>query len=96
MNAFHQTILPLFNQPRAEWLEDARVKAYVIAVERGLKGQLPRLTTDDIHNACPIPDGIDPRVMGAVFASKDWLKVGYTQSKRKVCHNRPIAIFQLI
>lgn len=83
---FHQTILPLFNQTRAEWLKQARQTALSIHKDT--------VTTDDIHKHCPLPDNIDPRVMGAVFTRKHWRKVGYTQSTRKACHHRPIAIFQ--
>ena len=32
------------------------------------------------------------RVMGAVFATKQWERVGYTASER--AHGRPIAIFR--
>ena len=85
-----QLVFKLFEEFRRDWLSQARHKALEIALRRG------EVCADDIHEECPVPGGIDPRVMGAVFASKDWLKVGYTQSKRKVCHNRPIAIFQLV
>jgi len=96
MNAFTQTILPLFNQTRSEWLSEARKAAYLLAITRGWKGSPPELTTDDIHKHCPLPDGIDPRVMGAVFRTNQWRKVGYINSTRATCHNRPIAIFQLV
>lgn len=89
MNTFHQTILPLFHQSRADWLAQARRTAYLIANSSGT------ITTDDIHKHCPIPDGIDPRVMGAVFAGHKWRKIGYVQSTRKACHSRPIGVFQL-
>ena len=43
---FHQTILPLFNQTRAEWLKQARQTALSIHKET--------VTTDDIHKHYPL------------------------------------------
>jgi len=95
MSTFHQAILPLFQQTRAQWLYEARLAAYTVATRKASQGEPSHVTADDIHRHCPIPDGIDPRVMGAVFTRKCWKKVGYTESTRAICHNRPIGIFQL-
>ena len=93
---FHQTILPLFQQTRAQWLHEARIIAHKLALAKADRGEPAQLTTDEIHKYCPVPDGIDPRVMGAVFTRESWRKVGYVSSTRAACHHRPIALFQLV
>jgi len=88
MDAFESEILPLFETYREEWLAAARAHAVMIASERG------EVSADDIHEACPPPPDIDPRVMGAVFKG-DFQLVRYEKSRRSICHNRPIGIFRL-
>lgn len=54
------------------------------------------ITSDDIHEAMPIPQGTDGRIMGAAFfPRKDWAKCGYQPSRRKENHGRPIARWRL-
>jgi hypothetical protein len=81
--------LALLEKCRAEYLAIARAKAREIAVKAG------RVTVDDVRAACPPPSAVDPRVMGAIFNTPEWQKVGYCNSKRRACHKRPISIFQL-
>src|SRR5262249_32371145 len=51
------------------------------------------ITSDDIHEVCPIPAGIDPRVMGAAFYPQDkWVRCGWQASRRKESHHRPVRI----
>ena len=46
---------------------------------------------EEKRHACPPPDDINPKVMGAVFRVKYGFKpLGYVQSKRKKAHHRPI------
>ena len=84
---FEQTVLPFFEEHRAEWLEEARSAAYTIGSRGGT------VTIDDVRRVCPPPDDVDPRVMGAVFTRSDWRKVGYMNSRRG--HGRHIVIFEL-
>jgi hypothetical protein len=93
---FHQTILPLFQKTRAQWLHEARLTALTVGNWKASQGEPPHVTADDIHRHCPIPDGIDPRVMGAVFTKDGWRKVGYVNSTRAICHHRPIALFEML
>ncbi len=90
MNQFTQTILPLFETHRTDWLAQARAAA----AQLGANGRI--VTADDVRAICPPPDGCDPRVMGAIFAGRQWRKVGYCNSTRSECHGRPIAQFQLV
>jgi hypothetical protein len=85
---FEEEVLPLFEKYRAEWLAAARAHAVMIAGERG------EVSADDIHDVCPLPPDIDPRVMGAVF-KPDFNLVRYEKSRRTICHHRPIGVFKL-
>lgn len=54
-----------------------------------------QVTIDDVRQRVELPEGVDGRVFGAVFNSKEWEKVGYTTTKIKTSHRRPIGIFKL-
>jgi len=83
-----QNALTLLEATRADFLARARSVADQLSLTK------KRLTIDDIRDICPPPDNIDPRVMGAVFNTGDWTSVGYKRSRRKTCHQRPIAVFE--
>lgn len=82
-----QTVMDLFEQNREDYLTEARSAAESLANERGV------ITVNDVREVCPPPKDVDPRVMGAIFRSKAWEKVGYISSTR--AHMRPIAQFRL-
>jgi hypothetical protein len=86
---FDAEVLPRFEALRAEWLEEAR------AIARRLGADGSTLTVDDVRRLCPPPQGIDPRVMGALFTKSEWVCVGYRRSSRGICHNRPVGVFRL-
>jgi hypothetical protein len=79
--------LALLETHRAEWLAEARRTAFLLYWQAGQP-----ITVDDVRMACPPPVGCDPRVMGAVFTG--WTPVGYTNSRRRMCHGRPIRLFE--
>lgn len=85
---FEQTVLPLFEEHRGDWLAHARR----IAAELGKDGK--RITIDDVREKAPPPSHIDPRVCGAVFERSDWVRVGFTNSQRTTCHRRPVSVFR--
>ena len=78
---------------KEQWLDQARDLARQIAEERG------EVTSDDLHEASPIPRDtngryeFDPRIMGSVFEGLRW--IGFTKSRRKECHHRPISRFTI-
>ena len=82
-----QQAMDLFEAKRKEFLELCRWIAVKICKKNG------RVTIDDVRNEVKLPLGIDGRVFGAVFSGKEWVKTGYTQTKIKSSHNRPISIF---
>ncbi len=81
--------LTLLERTRADWLYSARQCAEMVARLHG------SVTADDIHQRCPIPEGIDRRVMGAVFKIPELVPDGYVQTKRACAHARPIRRFVL-
>ena len=86
---FEQSILPLYESSRSDWLEQARSVAWTIGKNGGT------VTINDVRRVCPPPVEVDPRVMGAVFLRKLWRKVGYSNSSRSESHGRPVALFEL-
>ncbi len=81
-----EAAMEAFERARAEFLDAARA----------VLSQKPigaRMTVDDVRAVVPIPDGIDGRVMGAVFNQEGWQADGYANSKRRECHGRPIRVF---
>lgn len=80
--------MTLFEQQRAEFLSNCRWIAYKIGQRKG------NVTIDDVRAEVKIPSWVDGRVMGAVFNTEDWEKVGYTTTKIKASHGRPIAVFR--
>lgn len=76
---------------RADYLSKARLAI----LEATTVGQI--ITIDDVRALCPPPDCIDPRVMGGVLRDrKTWEPVGYTNSRRRTCHKRPIGRFKRV
>jgi hypothetical protein len=79
--------LDLFELHRAAWLATARDAASRLYRRFGRP-----ITIDDVRDECPPPPGTDPRVMGGVFSG--WRPVGFTNSRRRTCHGRPIRLFE--
>lgn len=73
----------------ADWLARARAHARRIAQKNGY------VTIDEVREFCPPPDGVDPRVMGAVMQAREFEMVKLVESRRKACHGRHIGLFRL-
>ena len=73
----------------ADWLKDAREKAYRHAREFGA------VCSDDVHALCPLPPWVHHNVMGAVFRDERFVRVGYKQSTRPSGHARVISQYEL-
>lgn len=87
---FGTLVQPHFEEHRADWLAEARAIAFDLAQRNGT------VTIDDVRALCPPPADVDPRVMGAVFRTRDFRPTGkHRKSARSICHNRPVAIFEL-
>ena len=79
--------LDLLERTRATWIHVARGAAHQ-AIER-----FGEVSADDIHRIRPVPEGIDPRVMGAVLNRRRFRFIRYQPSRRPECHARPIAVW---
>jgi hypothetical protein len=86
---FDIEVVPLFEEHRADWLARARAVAYQICLDKG------SATIDEVRARCPPPADVDPRVMGAVFRTRDFVSTDHIKSTRRNCHNRPIVVFVL-
>lgn len=75
---------------RAEWLKRARS-----AARQAWASRLRPITIEHVRAMIDIPEGFDPRIMGAVFNTPDWECVGTVNSTRKACHGRSIRQFAL-
>ena len=78
-----------YQENRPDWLAQARWHAETLIRQKGWT------TVDEVRRVCPPPASADPRIMGAIFAPKRFIKLGDENSKRTVCHKRPIARFGL-
>lgn len=79
-------------ETRAEWIAAAR--AWIKQYARD--GRIVNVN-DLIAYGPKVPEGVDPRVRGVVFAEKGvWEYLGYTKSARKISHGRPVAMFRLV
>lgn len=84
-----QYVLPLMRR-HPELAKRLQAVALQLGREKG------EITADDVHEAHPIPDGIEPRVMGTAFPKEHWVNTGrYVKSRRKVNHGRRIPVWQL-
>lgn len=82
-------VLTALEEHRPDFIAAARMAAVEHARQFGV------VTINDVRAKCPPPENVDPRVMGAVFRDKRFVKVGYENSSRSTCHARPIAKFRL-
>lgn len=91
---FWDDVLPLFEKHRADFLYAARQVAEEIfkAKNKGAAEEIG-ITVDDVRELCPPPAEFDSRVMGAIFAKKNWIKVDERKSSRQACHHRKISVF---
>lgn len=81
--------LNLLETTREDYVTRARAAGVAHAMRFGV------VTINDVRAACPPPNDIDPRVMGAVLRAPLFVKIGYENSNRSTCHARPIAKFKL-
>ena len=81
--------LDALEQSRPAWVFRAKEAAVWHAKEYGY------VTADTLRVLCPVPEGQDARIVGAVLKDKRLVKVSYTPTQRASSHARPIAVFRL-
>jgi hypothetical protein len=85
-NYFSNEIAPSMEEKQSFWLNQARQTAIEVIRQHG------QVSADDIHNLCPVPDDIEPRIMGCVFKTSQFKRIGYVAGKRSV---RQIGVYAL-
>ena len=81
-----QQVMDLFNKTRSEFLSSCRWVAIRIAQKNG-----GFVNIDEVREQVITPDGVNPKVYGAVFADGQFEKSGYVITTRKSSHGRPIS-----
>ena len=71
------------------WLTQARAVARDHALRFG------RVTADDVIAQIGKPDGHHHNLIGAIFANGEFVRVGYTQTKRPEGHARVIGVWRI-
>lgn len=81
--------LGLFEVRDYEFLQSCRAAAVAIAKARG------SVSINEVREAVELPPNLNPSVLGAVFKSKDFKPVGYTEATHKAAHARVVRVYAL-
>ena len=80
--------LSLLERTRAEYIALARQVADALSLSQDT------FTADDVTALCPVPAGMDGRVMGAVLTVHRYEKVKTVGSRRPRRHANPIGVWR--
>lgn len=81
--------LDLFELRDAEFLTECRSLAKRVAMERG------QVSINDVRERIELPVNMNPSVFGAVFKTREFKPVGYTEAKHKSAHARAVRVYSL-
>ena len=81
-----QQALDLFERTRSEFLTSCRWIAKRIAQEHN-----GYVNIDQVREQVTTPQGVNPKVYGAVFSGGEFERVGFKITTRKTSHGRPIS-----
>jgi hypothetical protein len=87
--ALRDAQLSLFEHRDTEFLERCRALAVEIARQQGT------VCINDIRAQLRLPAETHPSVLGAVFRSKKFTAVGFTEATHKAAHARVVRVYQL-
>lgn len=73
-------------QVREDYLARARAAAMELSIACNHSG----VSVDDVRAVCPPPPGISPKIMGAIFAGKIWVRYTPVHGARSISHGRTI------
>jgi hypothetical protein len=82
--------LDIFEQREPEFLNQCRSLAIQIARRQG------EVSINDIRKHIQVPAGTHPSVLGAVFKSKKFRKIGLCEASHPEAHARIIRIYALV
>lgn len=87
--ALRDSQLALFEQRDTDFLEQARALAVAIARSTG------QVCINDIRAELRLPAETHPSVLGAVFRSKKFTAIGFTEATHKAAHARVVRVYKL-
>lgn len=89
---FESVIVPAFEaSDQRQYLYAAR------SVAQQISARLGYVTVDQVRAVVPVPEDIEPRILGAVFyPRKEWQHSRAINSHRRACHGRPIGVWTYI
>lgn len=81
--------LDIFEQRDHQFLERCRSLAVLVCKQRG------EASINDIRAIIEVPPGVHPSVLGAVFRTKQFKSVGYTEAFHPQAHARVVRVYKL-
>lgn len=81
--------LDIFEQREPEFLNHCRSLAIQIARREG------EVSINDIRKLIQVPAGVHPSVLGAVFRTKQFRKVGLCEASHPEAHARIVRVYSL-
>jgi len=87
--AMRERQLDIFEQQDHQFLERCRALAVLVCTQRG------EVSINDIRAIIEVPPGVHPSVLGAVFRTKQFKSVGYTEAVHPQAHARVVRVYKL-
>jgi hypothetical protein len=87
--ALRDAQLALFECRHVDFLDQCRQIATDIAKANG------QVSINDVRAAIQLPAELHPSVLGAVFRSKKFTAIGYTEAAHKAAHARAVRVYKL-
>jgi hypothetical protein len=81
--------LDIFEQRDHQFLERCRALAVVLCKQQG------QVSINDIRQFIEVPPGVHPSVLGAVFRTKQFERVGFTEAAHPQAHARVVRVYSL-
>lgn len=81
--------LDMFEVRESEFLTSCRSLAMQIAKRKG------EVSINDIREHLQVPNGVHPSVLGAVFRTKQFRKIGMCEASHKEAHARIVRVYAL-
>lgn len=81
--------LDIFEQRDHQFLERCRALAVLVCKQQG------QVSINDIRAYIEVPPGVHPSVLGAVFRTKQFKRVGYTEAAHPQAHARVVRVYSL-
>jgi hypothetical protein len=81
--------LDIFEHRDHHFLERCRALAVLICKQQG------EVCINDIRAYIDVPPGVHPSVLGAVFRTKQFKRIGYTEAAHPQAHARVVRVYSL-